>query len=124
MKYPEFPDYESLNAECQAWYDALTEDNHEELRNSYIDKVTARHIPASYNDYLVRVVKLGVHFAGDEEKLDKMRTKIGGLTEKLERKQVIKAVRSQKGNMTTQEYKKAVAAAKHKDRAHDKELEV
>lgn len=123
MKYPEFPDYESLNTECQVWYDALTEADHEQLRNAYVDKIVSRNIPASYNDYLVRIVKLGVHFTGNEEKVDKMLSKVNGLTEKLQRKQAIKAVRSQKGNMTPQEYRKAVAAAKHQDRKHDKELE-
>jgi len=56
-----------------AWYDSLTEENHKELQEAYVDKVTSHKgmESVSYERFILTVAKLAVHFKGDEKKIDK-----------------------------------------------------
>ena len=42
-----------MNDKEHAWYDSLTERDHEELRNAYIDKIISKNIPTSYESFVL-----------------------------------------------------------------------
>ena len=60
-----------MNDKEQLWYDNLTEADHEELRNSYIDKVVSRNLPTSYESFVLLCAKVAVKVQGKEDKMYK-----------------------------------------------------
>lgn len=72
-----------------AWYDSLTEENHLELQNSYVEKLASCRPGmelVGYERFILTVAKLAVHFDGNEKKIDKTLARTRKLTERLKRK--------------------------------------